>query len=261
MGVGKAIESASNLENAVKDMTAITGQKPQVTRAKKSISNFKLREGMPIGCRVTLRGERMYEFLDRLINVALPRTRDFRGVSSKMSGRGDYNLGLKEQFIFPEDRLRQDRRRPGHEHHGGYHRQDRRGRARAAAAVRYALPELREFDRGQEVPDRQGEQEAQVQGAAYSRCRQLRAPARVHSQVRSLPYLLPGTGAQRRHPGRGQGQLVKGDSRHDDRSDRGHAHAHPQRGEGPAPPGGRPREQHETGARRATASARVTSAP
>lgn len=102
MGVGKAIESASHLENAVKDLTAITGQKPQVTRAKKSISNFKLREGMPIGCRVTLRGERMYEFLDRLINVALPRVRDFRGVSSKMSGRGDYNLGLKEQFIFPE---------------------------------------------------------------------------------------------------------------------------------------------------------------
>lgn len=102
MGVGKAIESAAHLENAVKDMTAITGQKPQVTRAKKSISNFKLREGMAIGCRVTLRGERMYEFLDRLINVALPRVRDFRGVSSKMSGRGDYNLGLKEQFIFPE---------------------------------------------------------------------------------------------------------------------------------------------------------------
>jgi large subunit ribosomal protein L5 len=102
MGVGKAIESASHLDNAVKDLTAITGQKPQVTRAKKSISNFKLREGMAIGCRVTLRGERMYEFLDRLINVALPRVRDFRGVSSKMSGRGDYNLGLKEQFIFPE---------------------------------------------------------------------------------------------------------------------------------------------------------------
>ena len=102
MGVVKAIESAAHLENAVKDLTAITGQKPQVTRAKKSISNFKLREGMSIGCRVTLRGERMYEFLDRLINVALPRVRDFRGVSSKMSGRGDYNLGLKEQFIFPE---------------------------------------------------------------------------------------------------------------------------------------------------------------
>ncbi len=102
MGVGKAIESAANLENAVKDMTAITGQKPQVTRARKSISNFKLREGMPIGCRVTLRGDRMYEFLDRLVNSALPRVRDFRGVGARMSGSGDYNLGLKEQFIFPE---------------------------------------------------------------------------------------------------------------------------------------------------------------
>ena len=102
MGVGKAIESASHLDNAVKDLTAITGQKPQVTRAKKSISNFKLREGMAIGCRVTLRGTRMYEFLDRLVNVALPRVRDFRGVPTKMSGRGDYSLGLKEQYIFPE---------------------------------------------------------------------------------------------------------------------------------------------------------------
>ena len=102
IGVGKAIESAAHLDNAVKDLTAITGQKPQVTRARKSISNFKLREGMAIGCRVTLRGERMYEFLDRLVNVALPRIRDFRGVSAKLSGRGDYNLGLKEQFIFPE---------------------------------------------------------------------------------------------------------------------------------------------------------------
>ena len=102
MGVGKAIESASHMEAAVKDLNAITGQKPEVRRARKSISNFKLREGMPIGARVTLRGQRMWEFLDRLINVALPRVRDFRGVPSKMSGRGDYNLGLKEQFIFPE---------------------------------------------------------------------------------------------------------------------------------------------------------------
>lgn len=102
MGVGKAVENASHLENAIKDLTSISGQKPQVRRARKSISNFKLREGMPIGCRVTLRGERMYEFLDRLVNVALPRIRDFRGVPAKLSGRGDYNLGLKEQFIFPE---------------------------------------------------------------------------------------------------------------------------------------------------------------
>jgi large subunit ribosomal protein L5 len=102
MGVGKAVENSASLETAAKELEAITGQKPQVTRARKSISNFKLREGMPIGCRVTLRGVRMYEFLDRLVNSALPRTRDFRGVSSKFNGSGDYNLGLREQYIFPE---------------------------------------------------------------------------------------------------------------------------------------------------------------
>lgn len=102
MGVGKAIESSSHLERAIADLESITGQKAQTTRARKSIANFKLREGMPIGARVTLRGERMYEFLDRLVNVALPRVRDFRGVKTKMNGSGDYNLGLKEQFIFPE---------------------------------------------------------------------------------------------------------------------------------------------------------------
>jgi large subunit ribosomal protein L5 len=102
MGVGKATENAAFLETAVKDLTAITGQKPMVTRSKKAISNFKLREGVSIGCCVTLRGDRMFEFLDRLVNVALPRVRDFRGLSSKLSGRGDYTLGLREQFIFPE---------------------------------------------------------------------------------------------------------------------------------------------------------------
>jgi large subunit ribosomal protein L5 len=103
MGVGKAIESASNLDNAVKDMAAITGQKPQVTRAKKSISNFKLREGMAIGCRVTLRGDRMYEFLDRLVTIALPRVRDFRGLNTRsFDGKGNYSMGLREQIVFPE---------------------------------------------------------------------------------------------------------------------------------------------------------------
>jgi large subunit ribosomal protein L5 len=91
------------LDGAVADMTAITGQKPIITKARKSIANFKLREGMSVGCRVTLRGEQMWEFLDRLINVALPRIRDFRGVSPKaFDGRGNYTLGLKEQIIFPE---------------------------------------------------------------------------------------------------------------------------------------------------------------
>jgi len=103
MGVGEATQNAKALEAAVQDMTQITGQKPMVTRARKSISNFKLREGNAIGCAVTLRRDRMYEFLDRLVSVAMPRIRDFRGVSEKsFDGRGNYSLGLKEQLIFPE---------------------------------------------------------------------------------------------------------------------------------------------------------------
>ncbi len=103
MGVGEAKENSKVMESAVKDLTEISGQKPVVTKAKKSVANFKLREGMPIGCKVTLRGERMYEFTDRLVNLALPRVRDFRGVSAdSFDGRGNYALGIKEQIIFPE---------------------------------------------------------------------------------------------------------------------------------------------------------------
>ncbi len=103
MGVGDAIHEAKALDAAVGDLALIAGQKPVVTRAKKSIANFKLRENMPIGCKVTLRGQRMYEFLDKLMNVTLPRVRDFRGVSGKaFDGRGNYAMGIKEQTIFPE---------------------------------------------------------------------------------------------------------------------------------------------------------------
>ena len=103
MGVGEAKENAKLLESAVADMQLITGQKPVLTKAKKSIANFKIREGMNIGCKVTLRGEKMYEFADRLINLALPRVRDFRGVNpNAFDGRGNYALGIKEQLIFPE---------------------------------------------------------------------------------------------------------------------------------------------------------------
>lgn len=103
MGVGEAKENAKVLEAAMKDMEIITGQKPILTKAKKSIANFKLREGMNIGCKVTLRGDKMYEFADRLINLALPRVRDFRGVNpNAFDGRGNYALGIKEQLIFPE---------------------------------------------------------------------------------------------------------------------------------------------------------------
>jgi len=103
MGVGEAKDNQKVLESAVADMTIISGQKPIVTRAKKSIANFKLRENMPIGCKVTLRKNKMYEFADKLMNIALPRVRDFRGVSEKsFDGRGNYSLGVKEQLIFPE---------------------------------------------------------------------------------------------------------------------------------------------------------------
>ena len=103
MGCGDAVANAKVLDDAVEELTIIAGQKPIITKAKKSIANFKLREGMPIGCKVTLRGERMYQFLDKLVSIALPRVRDFHGVNpNAFDGRGNYTLGVKEQLIFPE---------------------------------------------------------------------------------------------------------------------------------------------------------------
>src|SRR5918993_2278277 len=103
MGVGEAVADKKIMDNAVADMQKIAGQKPLVTNARKSVANFKIREGYPVGCKVTLRGARMYEFLDRLVNVAMPRIRDFRGISARsFDGRGNYNMGVKEQIIFPE---------------------------------------------------------------------------------------------------------------------------------------------------------------
>jgi large subunit ribosomal protein L5 len=103
MGVGEAVADTKKIDNAAKELTLITGQKPIVIKAKKSVATFKLREGMPVGCKVTLRGERMYEFLDRLINIALPQVRDFRGLPAKsFDGRGNFAMGLREQIVFPE---------------------------------------------------------------------------------------------------------------------------------------------------------------
>ena len=103
MGLGEAVQNAKLIESAAEELSAITGRKPIVTRAKKSIAGFKLREGMPIGVMVTLRGEQMYDFLDRLVSIALPRTRDFKGISPKaFDGRGNYTLGIREQIVFPE---------------------------------------------------------------------------------------------------------------------------------------------------------------
>jgi large subunit ribosomal protein L5 len=103
IGMGEAIQNAKSMDNAVRDLSDITGQRPVVTRAKRSVASFKLREGMPIGCTVTLRGNRMYDFLDKLVSVALPRLRDFQGVSrDSFDGRGNYTLGIREQLVFPE---------------------------------------------------------------------------------------------------------------------------------------------------------------
>ena len=103
MGVGEAVADSKKIDNAAKELTLITGQKPIVIKAKKSVATFKLREGMPVGCKVTLRGDRMYEFLDRLINIALPQVRDFRGLPGKsFDGRGNFAMGLREQIVFPE---------------------------------------------------------------------------------------------------------------------------------------------------------------
>ena len=117
MGVSGAVENKAKVDAAAKDLAMITGQLPTVRKAKKNISNFKLRENMPIGCAVTLRRARMWEFADRLVSVVLPRIRDFRGVRDQLDGRGNYTLGLVEQTVFPRDRARQDRVAPGHGHH------------------------------------------------------------------------------------------------------------------------------------------------
>ena len=134
MGVGEAVADKKVLENAVKDLAAISGQKPVITKARKSIAGFKIREGYPIGCKVTLRGERAYEFLDRLISIALPRVRDFRGVGGKGFDGRDHLSG---------NRIRQGRCAARHEHHDHDHGEDRRRGQGAAGRIQISLPELR----------------------------------------------------------------------------------------------------------------------
>ena len=141
MGVGEAKTNAKLLDDAVEELALITGQRPAITKARKSIAGFKLREGMSIGCRVTLRGERMYEMIDRLVSIALPRIRDFRGIApGQFDGRGNFAMGVREQTIFPEidyDTV-EHVPRPQHRHHDD--RQDGRRRARPAGQAGHAVP-------------------------------------------------------------------------------------------------------------------------
>ena len=179
MGVGEAARDSKLIEGAVRDLTAITGQKPQVTKARKSIAQFKLREGMPIGAHVTLRGDRMWEFLDRLLSLALPRIRDFRGLSPKQfDGNGNYTFGLTEQVDVPRDRPGQDRPRPRHGHHGRDHRDQRRRGPGAARAPR--LPVQGELTDGEEGSERQGGPQAEVRGARLHPLPALRPPQAVY---------------------------------------------------------------------------------
>ena len=141
MGLGEAIQNAKLLDSASAELGQITGQKPVITRARKSIANFKLRKNMPIGAMVTLRGDRMYEFLDRLLNVALPRVRDFRGLSTRaFDGRGNYTLGLRDQLVFPGNRLLQGGQDERHEYFHRHRRPHRRRSAGFAAPLRHAVP-------------------------------------------------------------------------------------------------------------------------
>ena len=141
MGVGEAVNDTKKVTSAANDLALIAGQKPIVTRARKAISTFKVRENMPIGAKVTLRKTRMYEFLDRLVTIALPRVRDFRGLDPKsFDGRGNYALGVKEHIIFPEIDYDKAEADAGHRHRGVHDRQDRRRGARAVARLQLPVP-------------------------------------------------------------------------------------------------------------------------
>ena len=211
------------MDPLVADLASIAGQKPVTTKAKKSIAAFKVREGMPIGAMVTLRGDKMYEFLDRLISIALPRVRDFRGVSTKsFDGRGNYTLGLRDQLIFAGDRLREGGQAEGHERH---HRHHGEGRQRARAllkAVRHAVPHGSVLKRRDSV--KQGYEDKRDMATTAKRVKDARKPkfksspaqplpalrpsARVPAQVRRLPSVLPRAGAQGRDSGRREVKLV-----------------------------------------------------
>ena len=207
MGVGDAAKDSKLMDGAIRDLATVTGQKPQVTKARKSIAQFKLREGMPIGAHVTLRGDRMWEFLDRLLSLALPRIRDFRGLSPKQfDGNGNYTFGLNEQSMFHEiDQDRIDRVRGMDITVVTTATIGRRG-TRPAASPR--VPLQGGLSNGQDSPGQQGRAQAQVQGARLHPLPALRSTALGLQEVRPVPRLLPRDGARRRAPGHHQEQLV-----------------------------------------------------
>ena len=211
MGLGDCKDNAKAMEMAVNELTTIAGQKPMITKAKKSIANFKVREGMNVGAKVTLRGTRMEEFMDKLVSVALPRVRDFRGVSAKaFDGRGNYSLGIREQLLFPEIE---------------YDKVEKiRGMEIVFVTTAHTDEECKEllkllgmpFEAEEEEDRKDGKNEYETQAAAAGQIldprlhplQDLRASPQCASQVRRMPHLLPGTGLQGSDPRSPQGQLV-----------------------------------------------------
>ena len=199
IGMGEALQNAKALDAATGDLTIIAGQKPVITKAKKSIANFKLREGNSIGVTVTLRGERMWSFLDRLMNIALPRQRDFRGVSpDAFDGRGNYSLGLREQLVWPEiqyDKI--DKVRGMAVTIITTAKTDEEGR-RLLAALGHAVPAAVNGRRKSVAKTCMSYREAttQVCSARAQPLQRVWAPARLHAPVRSVPHLLPRSGAE-----------------------------------------------------------------
>ena len=183
MGVGEAVGDKKIMDNAVGDMTKIAGQKPVVTLARKSIATFKIRKGYPVGCMVTLRGARMYEFLDRLVTIAIPRIRDFRGMSARsFDGRGNFNIGVKEQIIFPEIEYDKIDALRGHEHHASPPPRRPTRRPSAARGLQLPVQKLR-IANGQACTD-QSRTEAARDGEEVRR--QARGVDRASSTTRSL---------------------------------------------------------------------------
>ena len=237
MGVGKALQDKNRMEQAAEQLTQITGQKAQVTKAKVAVSGFRLREGNEIGCRVTLRGRRMYEFLDRLISIALPRIRDFRGVNPKsFDGHGNYSLGLTEQLVFPEIDPDKVTFTQGMDITFVTSTQQRRRGPRTAPRLRHAVPRSvnttvpsepwppkRKSCRFNEAkmarsrwrswkPSTQADQGQDAAARAHphpAALQAVRPAARRLSQVRHLPHLLPQHGQRRPDPRRQEGELVR----------------------------------------------------
>ena len=209
MGVGEATQNIKVLDAAMDELGRITGQRPAMRRSRKSIAAFRLRQGMPIAATVTLRGDRMYEFVDRLFNVALPRVRDFRGVpTSSFDGRGNYTLGLKDQLIFPEvDYAKVDKMR-GMNVTFVTSRPHGRGEQAAPPVPRHAVPASGGSISGEDVSDRQGAADAEVRRAQVQPLPHVRPSSGLPEEVPALPHLLPSEGPRRGRPRRDQGELV-----------------------------------------------------